>query len=416
MSQPIVRRDLLRMAGLSTMALPLGALCQSARAAAAFPKRLVIVTSANGTSMQHFWPTTGVTGSRILEPLAPHASKLVVMRGIDAESAHKAPVPPDHDPDYRNLLTGWQAVPQGTDYVIAGISIDQHIANAVGRQTKLASWHLGGGSRLHSRGFNQPIVSDENPKAAVDRLFGDLAIGASELTKQRRERAAVMDVVANRMKRLRCQLGAADQQKLDAHFEAVNDVRLRTQLVLPAACKAPAVAKDMDYPTTIRTFMDLTVAALACDATRVVTVDLDNSHTQHGFIDYPGLDVPYHAGIAHDGSVDGFKKVAEIERWVAAQFAYLLSRMDGVKEGDKTLLDNSVVVWLKEQSNGSTHARRDYPVVLAGGGAGAIRTGRTLHAQGKPHSGLLISLANAMDVPTKTFGDPQFSNGPLPGL
>jgi hypothetical protein len=71
---------------------------------------------------------------------------------------------------------------------------------------------------------------------------------------------------------------------------------------------------------------------------------------------------------------------------------------------------------MKEQSNGSTHSRRDYPVVLAGGANGAIKTGRILHANGKPHSGLLISIANAMGVPTETFGDSEFSHGPLSGL
>jgi len=75
-----------------------------------------------------------------------------------------------------------------------------------------------------------------------------------------------------------------------------------------------------------------------------------------------------------------------------------------------------VVLWMKEQSNGSTHSRRDYPVVMAGSAGGVFKTGRTLDAGGKPHSGLLISLANAVDVPTTAFGDPDFSKGPLVGL
>jgi len=90
--------------------------------------------------------------------------------------------------------------------------------------------------------------------------------------------------------------------------------------------------------------------------------------------------------------------------------------MDAIPEGDGTLLDHSIVLWMKEQSNGSTHSRRDYHVVLVDGASGAFKTGRKLHAGGKSHNGLSIALANAMDVPTETFGDPDLSHGPLVGL
>lgn len=404
------------------MALPLVSLPGQARAAA-FPKRLVIVTSSNGTSMPHFWPenvsasSTGeaITSSRILQPLTPFAKKLIIMRGIDAESAHKAPVPPDHSPDYPNLLTGRQPVLIGTTYVSSGISIDQHIANAVGKTTKVASLHLGGGARIHSRGFNQPVPAEDNPKSAVQKLFGDLTVEGAKLAKQRSERQSVLSLVTERLKSARCRLGAADQLKVDAHVEALQDVLARTRIALPSTCMAPVVS-DGGYPEKIRSFMDITVAALACDATRVATIDFDNGGISHPFANYPGTDVPYHGGIAHDGSDEGFKKVAEVERWVATQFAYLLAKMDAIREGDGTLLDHSVVLWMKEQSNGSTHSRRDYPVVLAGGASGAFKTNRLLSAGGKSHSGLLISLANAMDVPTEKFGDPDFSAGPLVGL
>ncbi len=418
------RREVLKAAGLSTMALPLVAWPGNGRAAMTYPKRLVIVTSGNGTSMADYWPQAAsgaslaatVTGSPILEPLAPFAKKLIVMRGVDSESAHKSPVPPDHDPDYRNLLTGRQPVLLGTSYVMTGLSIDQHIANVVGRNTKLASLHLGGGTRLHCRGFNQPVPAEENPANALAALFSDLTTPAGKLAQQRKERGGVLGLLARRLQNARCKLGAQDQLKVDAHLEAIRDLQSRINVNLPAACQAPALTAGGTLPQNLRSFMDLTVAALSCDATRVATIDLDNGHTMHTWVDHPGAGATYHGGIAHDGSAEGFKRVAAIERWVASQFAYLLQKMDAIPEGDGTLLDHSVVVWMKEQSNGSTHSRRDYPVVIAGGASGAFKSGRLLHAGEKPHSGLLIALANAMDVPTLTFGDPDFSQGPMVGL
>ena len=82
-------------------------------------------------------------------------------------------------------------------------------------------------------------------------------------------------------------------------------------------------------------------------------------------------------------------------------------------EGDGTLLDNTAVIWAHEQSNAGTHQRTDHPYVIAGSCGGAFKTGRAIHFGGAAHSGLLIALANAMGVPTDSFGDPQFSNGPL---
>jgi len=68
-------------------------------------------------------------------------------------------------------------------------------------------------------------------------------------------------------------------------------------------------------PDRLRSYFDLTVAALACDATRVATIDLDNGGTNHTWVDHPGASAAYHGGFAHDGSAEGFKKVAAIERW-----------------------------------------------------------------------------------------------------
>ena len=97
-------------------------------------------------------------------------------------------------------------------------------------------------------------------------------------------------------------------------------------------------------------------------------------------------------------------------------FADFLRLLDSFEEGDGTLLDNTAVVWMWEQSNGGTHNRRDMPIVIAGSMCGTLETGRRIDAGGTPHNGFLVSLARAMDVPTEQFGDQAYSNGPLVDL
>jgi hypothetical protein len=90
--------------------------------------------------------------------------------------------------------------------------------------------------------------------------------------------------------------------------------------------------------------------------------------------------------------------------------------MAAMPEGDGTLLDNSVVVWVNELGKGNSHTRDDIPFLLAGDCQGYFQSGRALDLGGEPHGKLLVSLCHAMDVPVDTFGAPEHSQGQLPGL
>ena len=81
-----------------------------------------------------------------------------------------------------------------------------------------------------------------------------------------------------------------------------------------------------------------------------------------------------------------------------------------------TLIDGVVMLWGNELGAGNRHARNDAPYVVLGSARGAIRTGRFLKYDRVPHNNLLVSLANAMDVPIKTFGKPEWCTGPLSGF
>jgi hypothetical protein len=109
-------------------------------------------------------------------------------------------------------------------------------------------------------------------------------------------------------------------------------------------------------------------------------------------------------------------KITKINTWFASEFAYLLQKLSSVQEAGGTLLDNSVAFWGNSLSKGNVHARRSVPFVLAGSAGGYFRTGRFLKYGGVPHNGILVSILNAMGLPVTTWGEAEWSHGPLPNL
>jgi hypothetical protein len=176
-----------------------------------------------------------------------------------------------------------------------------------------------------------------------------------------------------------------------------------------------------NFPITGRAQMDLLVMALACDMTRVASLQWSRavSGVQMGSW-LPLIQPRGHHDMSHDADggtgADTFNDLTTINRWYSDQFAYLLSAMDAIPEGNSTMLDNSVVLWVNELGKGNSHTRNDIPFLMAGGCQGHFNTGRTIDFGGAPHGQLLVSLAHAMGYPITSFGVPQYSQGPLPGL
>jgi len=111
--------------------------------------------------------------------------------------------------------------------------------------------------------------------------------------------------------------------------------------------------------------------------------------------------------------------LTRINTWYAQQLAGLISRLKTTPDGaGGTLFDNTLVLWCNELAKGNTHGRLGAPYVLAGGAGSGLRTGRFLRydGQGLPHNNLLLSILNAMGVPDRSFGKPDWCTGPLTGL
>jgi hypothetical protein len=158
--------------------------------------------------------------------------------------------------------------------------------------------------------------------------------------------------------------------------------------------------------------MDLAVRALSCDLTRIASVQLSRgfSNIVHSWV---GSTQGHHtvSHLAGDNTVE----LQNIDRWYATQFAYLLGALDAVKEGNGTMLDNTLVVWGREMGT-TSHKMQPVNLIMAGRARGALATGRLVEANGQPHAKLLVSICRLMGLDTNGVGDINANSGPLAGL
>jgi hypothetical protein len=398
--------------------------------------------SANGTLAPQWTPTGGETDfvlGPILAPLEAHRQDIVVVQGLFQQGGGGD----GHQNGIGGMLTGNTLTPGPFAGVgaepagwAAGPSVDQRIAEAVAGMTQLRSLELGvqvgtadNWGRMSYRVANQPLPPQDDPAAVYDTVFADLHTDPGVLARLRQRRQSILDTVGGEYTRLSSRLGAADRQRLDAHLAAVREVetRLTTDLTIAnPACHDPTVTpvtKDANdsFPAVGSLQMDLLVMALACDITRVASLQWSRSVSQTRFTWLP-VPVPEgHHDLSHRGDDDAaaVDKLTRINNWYAQQFASLLDRLAAVPDANgTTLLDNTLVLWCNELAKGNTHGRVGAPYVLAGSAGGALRTGRFVRydGQGLPHNNLLVSILNAMDVPDRTFGKPDWCTGPLTGL
>jgi hypothetical protein len=437
------RRNFLRGVGIGATALALPfARVLSGRADTTTPKRLIGWFTPNGTIAEE-WITGGgatdFTLGRILEPLAPFRDKLLFLDGLDVRGVASEGPGSGHQKGAGCLLTGMPL--NDGDFGggggamsgwASGISIDQHIVNELASPTRYPSLELGvyvRGSnnrhRLAYRGSDDPLPPQNSPYAVYDRLFGEPTGDADAVARLRARRTSVLDSVHGDLAELHGRLPYEHRARLEAHVESLRDVerRIESAALGGAACEDPAMGSPLDpernenYPVMGQLQMDLLTAAFACDLTRVSTIMWSGSTSGQTFSFIDGVGSQGHHDMSHEANTASVREqLVRIERWYAEQLAYLLAKLDSIPEGDGTMLDNTVVLWGNELSDGESHNLRDHKWVLAGSAGGYFRTGRHLRFGDVPHPNLLVSIANAMGVPTTRFGHPSHCTGALTEL
>jgi hypothetical protein len=439
MSKTSLRRRLFLGGAAVSVALPFfeSLAPRMARGAAlTAPQRFLGYFAPNGFDMADFRPR-GPTGplslGPMMESLAPLKDYLLVLGGLQ-NTKQDRPLG-DHSGGIGSLLTN-RTVKYDTEKM-GGPSIDQVIADQIASsvRTRLKSLELAGepgategscdsgyrctvGNHIAFDATGTPLPKLYNTGDVFDRLFkgDDPDASAAELARRNEYRKSVLDSVLADAQDLKLQLSKNDNQKLDEYLSAVRDVEGRIESSSGVASCKPPVRTDASLDDKARhdVLNELIALAFQCDRTRVATLMWGNmtSNRNYAFIGASGG----HHNISHHGGLDeNLKKLKAIGRWEMDRLADLLTRLKSLPDVDgKTVLDNTLVFYSSDISDGDTHNHDDMPVLLAGGGAG-FTMNRYLELPEKPHFGeLFIGIANAFGVQTTTFGE--HGAKALPGL
>lgn len=424
-SHHISRRTFLRGAGV-TMALPWleslpvwGDEAKPSRPGSEAPVRLGVLFSGNGFHSREWW----VRGEgqqmelgQVLAPMQPFREKLLFIRGLYNEEALKGNI---HSSQTGNLLSGAPLSPGGE--IRSGTSFDQLVAQQYGQSTKVSSLVLAceksnpsvhkNYSMLYSShiSWSSPTTAtplELYPALAFDRLFKD---GAQRGDK------SVLDAVQEDARSFRQKISSADRQKLDEYLTSVREVEQRidragkmgqTHGWRPTLDK-PNIPRPPDgIPENVaehmRLMCDLMVLGFQTDTTRVCSLKLNNDHSAMRF---PHLNVDYmiHHLLSHSDSADWLK----VNRFFLEQVAYIAGKLAAIQEGERTALDNSMLLFCSSMLNGN-HDATQLPVIVVGGGGGQIKGGRVLDYLGKPNRkmcSLYLSLMDKCGLRLKQFGD-----------
>ncbi|MCA9028712.1 MAG: DUF1552 domain-containing protein [Planctomycetaceae bacterium] len=383
------------------------------------PLRLGVLFSGNGYHRDEWWAKgagSEMELGRVLEPLSDFRDRLLFIRGLYNEEALKGNI---HSSQTGNLLSGAPIASGGE--IRSGTSFDQVLAQRIGHRTKVPSLVLGcekanpsvhkNYSMLYSSHISwssptTPTPLEVYPALAFDRLFKE---GVSDTDK------SVLDAVLADASDLRRKIGKTDQQKLDEYLNSVREVEQRIEragmrgelqgwrpsLTEPNIPR-PADGVPQDIGEHMRLMSDILVLAFQTDATRICTLKLNNDHSSLRFSNL-GIDYMIHHLLSHQESDDWLT----VNQFFVQQLAYIAGKLDAIQEGERTALDNSVLMLCSSMLTGS-HNANQLPVVILGRAGGQLETGRTLdylEAPNRKMCSLFLSLMDKYGVSLESFGD-----------
>jgi hypothetical protein len=437
---PITRRTLLHGVGVA-MALPWleslpvwGDVRLTGDAATAFPKRFAALFMACGINSKHWWAKGSgaeMELSQSLEPLTPLKTKLNVINGLFNKHATGVGI---HPGQTGNVLSG-AALQKGAE-LKGGISVDQVLANHLGRDTVQPSLVLGCeqpttgyhetnfsmaySSHISWQNATSPVPMEVYPSLAFDSLFDN---------RGNRRNQSVLDRVREHAASLGRQVSSGDKVKLDEYLTSVREVEKRIDRMRADQTQAEEHARNRGrsvvtmprpengLPEDIREHMrlmcDIVALAFQTDKTRVASLLLCRDISG---LFYPFLDArKAHHSASHDDLSDEYERIS---RYYVSQLAYLAGRLEAMPEGNGTVLDHSCLLYLSNMWSGSKHDSTKLPLLLVGGLGGTIETGRVLDYLEKDDAdrklcSLYLSVLDRMGAPQPRFGD---AEKPLAGL
>ena len=429
------RRTFLRGAGVA-LGLPMLEAMAAPRAGTP-PVRMCCMYFPNGVWEKDWVPAKAGADYELpfaLQPIAAHRQDVLVLTGLDKAHSRQGD---GHFAKTANYLTGLPVFKTtGKDLSVGGASVDQLCAETVGRLTPLPSLELGidpvitgidsnvGYTRLYGshiawRNATTPVAREISPRAAYQRLFGMKRPTAGDPAASRKQEddRKLLDLVLEDAQRVRGRLGRDDQTKFDEYLDSIRAVETRIEFFSkpdPRDWKAPEpgdyappAGAPGDHRAHVRLMFDLIALAFQTDTTRISTFMFANDVSQKNFAGLiEGVKGAHHEFSHHENKKEKYEAYSKIVRWHVEQFSYLLERMKAVKEGGRTLLDNSMVLFGSSLSDGNRHDPSNLPILLAGRGGGTILSGRHLASPKKtPLCNVYAAMLERMGAAVEKFGD-----------
>jgi hypothetical protein len=450
------RRTFLQASGV-TLALPLleamvPASTALAQTVAARPKsRFVGVFFPHGAAPGYWEPEAeGPLPEKlpyILESLDPLRQYTTVMSGLWSQSAEppEGTTGSDHWVAAAFLTAIKPKKTAGPDATVGSPTIDQQIAQRIGRDTLLPSLQLAvedpnssssncgeGYSCAYTNSISwvglptpheesvmrtSPLPMELNPQVVFERLFGSGA--TPEMRAQRlKQRQSILDSLVDELSGLRRQLGPTDVQTVDRYTEEIREIERRIQLAAQASSNVPEFDLPPGVPESfdehIRLHSDMLALAFQADITRVATVlgarDLTNrayTYPKSDLFPNGGQSGSFHGGSHHGESPANIRTYADIGRYHVSTMAYLAEKLRSIPEGDGNLLDHSLILWGSNMGNSNQHQHFDVPHILVGGASGQLKGNRSLHYERRttPTGNLLLSILDMYGIEQEVQGD-----------
>ena len=442
-NEPLSRRYVLRAAGVA-LGLPLlEAMLPRAGAAPStfkhWPKseakpqpRLICCYVPNGVNILEWMPSDSgakYTLSPTLAALKDYRSDFSVLTGL----GHPASQGGHSGADTWLTAANLKSKP-GADYTNS-ISIDQVIAQHVGKATRFSSLQLGdmsgtgGAGHSHTLSFDingTPQPSENSPRRLFERLFvPDTAGDRAATMKRHAERRSILDDIASEAKGLEKKLGQSDKKKLDEYLSSVRQTeeqvqRMQSWIDVPKP-KVPDTGLQLgsqpmnghDRPMWLDVMLELAYLAFITDVTRVITFEWSREAGGYG-----GGGENHHELSHHGGDAGMLAKLGVIDRFHLSKLGRFMGMLKATPEGDGTVLDHTIIAFGSGMNSGKggEHSPRNLPLLLAGGTKLGLKHGQHFafdEAKHPPMSNVWLSVAQKMGVNVERFAD---ATGTLKGM
>jgi hypothetical protein len=367
-----------------------------------------------------------------LAPLEKYREYLTIVSNTDcrmAEAFEPKEIGGDHFRSSAVYLT--QSHPKQTEGsdVFVGTSMDQLYANRFGQDTPIPSMQLcienidqAGGcaygytcaytDTISWQGPNSPLPVIRDPRVAFDMLFG--AGGTEEeRANRRRQNRSILDWVTQQVAEVRSLMGPVDRLRLDQYLDNVREIERRIQAIesrntsgepreLP---EAPVGVPD-SFEEHVRLMFDLQALAFETDMTRVFSFKFGRDSSSRVYPE-SGVDKGFHPSSHHGGNEHGILEFAQINKFHVSTLVPFLDRLANTMEGDRSLLDKSMIMYGSPMSDPNIHNHRRCPLIFLGGANGQLQGNLHLKApDGTPMANALLSAMHMLGMDDMAhFGD-----------